>query len=113
MEKEQTLYYDGSKWTTTTILQNVSATAVQASSLYDMTTPKGMCENCKEHSATETWIGEEGTLAYTHGRFRFWCKCCVINEQLKYAKKLSERIPDLEEELRNLQCNQKETKTNE
>lgn len=61
-----------------------------------------ICQNCGKREATITWVGEGGTLAWVHGMGQEWCKLCCVKEQLKYAKKQAERIPELKEELRQL-----------
>lgn len=62
-----------------------------------------MCQNCGKREATETWVGEGGTMALVHGAGQNWCKICCIREQLAYAIKQAERIPSLKEELKELE----------
>ena len=57
--------------------------------------PSGICHKCNERSATEMWAAE-GVIGAVHGCYQFWCKRCVVAEQLAHAKKMAERIPDLE-----------------
>ena len=61
--------------------------------------PSGTCSNCHERPATEFWVGEGGSLAYVHGQYESWCKPCVLQAQLDYAKERAGAIPDLERKL--------------
>ena len=63
--------------------------------------PSGQCQNCLERPATEVW-SPEGTVAALHGLYQYWCKRCVLTEQLAYARKIAANIPQLEKELKNL-----------
>lgn len=62
-----------------------------------------VCENCGERNATMEWVGEGGALAWSHGWSSNWCELCCVREQLAYAVKQAERIPELEEELERLE----------
>jgi hypothetical protein len=62
------------------------------------------CQNCGKHEGTENWVGESGFLAFSHGFYQVWCKCCVIKEQLKYCKKMSKALPKLEKKLKVIKC---------
>lgn len=61
-----------------------------------------MCKNCGKREATEIWVGDGGVMGYIHGASANWCKICCIEEQLRYAKKIAESIPELERKLREL-----------
>lgn len=61
--------------------------------------PETLCPKCEQRPGTEIWVGEGGTLAYVHGFHAYWCKPCVVTEQLAYARKSAARIPELESEL--------------
>jgi hypothetical protein len=61
-----------------------------------------MCQNCGKREATECWVGEGGVLALVHNMSQSWCKICCIEAQLEYAKKIANKIPDLEKELEEL-----------
>jgi len=39
-------------------------------------------------------------MSFIHGMSQQWCKYCVIKEQLDFARKQAERVPQLEEELK-------------
>ena len=64
---------------------------------------KVMCQNCGEREGTNDWVGEGGMLAWSHGWSQKWCDLCCVREQLAHAKKLAERIPELEEKLERLE----------
>ena len=64
----------------------------------------GTCRNCGRHRGTVRWVGEGGVLALTHGGWAPWCECCCLKEQLKYAKKLAAKIPQLEKQLAKVTC---------
>lgn len=58
--------------------------------------PDGMvCQNCHLHLATTKWVGTEGMIAAVHGIFQYWCECCVVTEQIDYARRMQDSIPDL------------------
>jgi hypothetical protein len=61
-----------------------------------------VCENCGKRKATQTWVGEGGTLAWVHGGGSDWCEYCCIEAQLKYAEEAAAKIPELKEKLREL-----------
>jgi hypothetical protein len=67
--------------------------------------PEGaMCAKCEKHKATEKWVGEGGWLAATHGMIQYWCKCCVLEEQLEYAKDQAKEIPKLKLRIKKVKC---------
>jgi len=66
------------------------------------------CEKCGKHEATQTWVGEGGVLAYTHGFTRQWCRCCVLKAQLEYAERQTKRIPVIKKELAKRDCRKME-----
>jgi len=57
------------------------------------------CQHCGKRPATESWIGEGGVLAMTHGMSQAWCKLCCLQEQILYAKKIIKNFPKLKREL--------------
>lgn len=59
-----------------------------------------LCAKCGRHPASVQWVGEGGFLAFTHGHYAWWCRCCSTRAQLAYARKLARRIPRLQGELR-------------
>jgi len=61
-----------------------------------------ICGNCGKREATQNWVGEGGTLAWSHGMSQCWCEICCTFEQLKYAKKIANGIPELEKKLNDL-----------
>lgn len=61
----------------------------------------GECQKCKQRPATETWSAD-GVMAAIHGIYQFWCKQCVLEEQIAYAKLQASRISELEKELEKL-----------
>jgi hypothetical protein len=61
--------------------------------------PHGKCQNCNERDATQTWVGEGGVMAWTHGMYQYWCELCCTQAQLKYAEEAAARIPELKEKL--------------
>jgi len=54
-----------------------------------------LCQNCHKREATVDWVGEGGVLDWTHGLYKKWCKVCVLEAQLKYARKIARNIPKL------------------
>ena len=58
-----------------------------------------LCAKCGRHPATVRWVGEGGFLAFTHGMYEWWCRCCADREQLNYARKMARRIPRLQKDL--------------
>ena len=58
-----------------------------------------LCQNCGKHEATTKWLGQGSALDFVHGNYWEWCECCALREQLAYAKKLAEGIPELEAKL--------------
>ena len=61
--------------------------------------PEGDCRNCGQRPATVFWIGEGGSLAFSHGHYQSWCQLCSVQAQLKYARERTVAIPALEREL--------------
>jgi hypothetical protein len=64
--------------------------------------PNPICAKCGKREGTETWTGGGGTNGYIHGCYAKYCRVCVLQEQLEYAKKAVERIPEIEKELKEL-----------
>ena len=62
----------------------------------------GTCQNCQQRPATEWWVAEGGSLAFTHGMRAKWCHRCVVTEQLRFAREIAATIPKLEAELTEL-----------
>jgi len=71
--------------------------------IVDAMTPKGNCENCNTRPATLWWVGEGGAMAWAHGGGVPWCQHCSVTEQLKHARDMAAKIPELEEKLKSLQ----------
>jgi hypothetical protein len=65
-----------------------------------METPRGICQNCNEKPATQTWVGEGGTFGLVHGQYQFWCELCCVKAQIKHAEEAAARLPELREKLR-------------
>jgi len=55
-----------------------------------------LCANCNKHQGTEIWVGNGGIMAYSHGMYVYWCRCCVLDANLKYAKRQAKLIPAME-----------------
>lgn len=68
----------------------------------DAMTPKGNCVNCNTRPATIWWVGEGGVMAWAHGGGEPWCEHCSVTEQLKHARDMAAKIPELEEKLKGL-----------
>lgn len=60
------------------------------------------CYNCWTRSATGIWIGEGSGLDYVHGGGVPWCRRCMVEAQLVYARAVAAKIPALETELAGL-----------
>lgn len=61
-----------------------------------------LCRNCEERPGLETWVGDGGVMSYVHGGGEPWCKKCCIEAQLKHAREMATKIPELEAELQAL-----------
>ena len=61
-----------------------------------------LCCKCDSREGTEVWC--EGSIAYVHGMYQNWCKICVVETQLAYAKERAAAIPELVSELRRLRA---------
>lgn len=61
-----------------------------------------LCQKCGLRPGDKTWVGEGGFLVWTHGMSAQWCERCVVEAQLAYARRSAERIPQLEQRLREL-----------
>ena len=59
-----------------------------------------LCQNCNKRKATEKWIGEGSVMDYIHGNYQWWCKRCILEYQLKYAKRIAKNIPKLIKQLK-------------
>lgn len=66
------------------------------------TTDVVLCQQCHQRPATETWVGDGGWLAYSHGMYSSWCKRCCVEAQLTHARESAAAIPDLEAQLQTL-----------
>lgn len=62
------------------------------------------CNNCKKHEETETWVGEGGMLAFTHGFSSQWCKCCVLKAQIKHIEKIAKGLESIKKKLKGVKC---------
>lgn len=58
-----------------------------------------LCENCETRPATETWVGDGGALALSHGLSSRWCKRCCLVAQIEYANGIIERLPNTKRQL--------------
>lgn len=65
--------------------------------------PHGPCDNCHQRPATAWWC-PSGTIGFVHGFAAAWCQVCVVTEQLRHARDMAARIPELEQELQRLQA---------
>src|SRR3972149_3983851 len=64
-----------------------------------------MCAKCGKHRASVFWLGNQGLMEYTHGgHAEFWCECCAVKAQLKYARDQARRVRVLEKKLENVKC---------
>jgi len=61
------------------------------------------CEKCRVREATMVWTGDSGILGFAHGMGQNWCEYCVVKEQLKHAKEMASKIPELEKRLEELE----------
>ena len=59
------------------------------------------CQKCGNREGTEIWC-EYGVLGWTHGMGQHWCEICVLEEQLEFARKAVERIPEMTKRLEEL-----------
>jgi hypothetical protein len=57
-----------------------------------------ICAKCSERAATEWW-SPDGVMAVVHGMCAAWCLACCLTEQLAHARKVADKIPQLEAEL--------------
>lgn len=64
----------------------------------------GKCQNCNEREATEDWVGEGSMMDHIHGFSQRWCKLCCLRAQLEHAKKRAAAIPELEQEIKELEA---------
>jgi hypothetical protein len=64
--------------------------------------PKGNCSRCQTRKATSWWLGEGSTMDFVHGMGVPYCERCTVEEQLTYARKMVDRIPELEKRLAGL-----------
>lgn len=80
------------------ITQKVS---IDAAKFGEVPTGK-LCDNCHKNLASIMWTGNEGIFAAIHGNYQWWCKKCSLEEQLAHAKKIQAKIPDLQEQLKNI-----------
>ena len=63
--------------------------------------PTGDCRRCRTRPATQIWA-PDGMLGYTHGIYMFYCRRCVLEEQLTHARARAAEIPAMEAELKEL-----------
>jgi len=59
------------------------------------------CQKCGNREGTEIWC-ESGAFGWAHGMGQHWCKICVLEEQLEFARKAVERIPEMTKRLEEL-----------
>ena|ERR1035441_51429 len=73
------------------------------SSLWDI--PKeAICDNCKKHKATQNWVGDGGMMGAVHGAYSYWCECCCLKTQIKYAEDAVSRLKELKEKIKKVKC---------
>ncbi len=66
---------------------------------------EGKCANCFKHNNNgQPWVGEGGTMAYVHGAYTYWCNCCILKAQVKYARQSARQLPRLEKKLAKTKC---------
>lgn len=66
---------------------------------------EGKCTNCYKHKANNIpWVGEGGMMGYVHGAYSYWCDCCVLKAQVKYARASARRLKGLEIKLKKVKC---------
>ena len=64
-----------------------------------------ICENCREHQATNWWAGEGGPLALSRFYMQAaWCECCMLKSQIEYAEKRAADLENLREKLAAVKC---------
>jgi hypothetical protein len=68
--------------------------------------PKGICQNCNVHAATNLWVGEGSSLDLIHGHYQNWCACCVLKAQIEHAELMVSRLDRLKAELAKVHCSQ-------
>lgn len=66
----------------------------------DLWKPKGLCQKCHKHKATDTFTNS--TMDLIHGMYEYWCRCCVLKEQLAHAQAMIKAIPQIKKDLRNI-----------
>lgn len=59
-------------------------------------TPCGPCRQCFTRPATELWVGAGGSLAVISGAYQYFCKRCVLEKQLAYAREIAAQVGALE-----------------
>ena len=63
------------------------------------------CEKCGKHQASGWWIGDGGTLALMRYNMQAaWCRCCMLKEQVKHARKMARKLASLEKKLAKVKC---------
>lgn len=63
-----------------------------------------VCSNCKKHQATMTWIGDGNMMSAVHGQYDYWCDCCALKAQVKYAEERVKALAKLNKKLKNVKC---------
>lgn len=58
-----------------------------------------ICANCQKRLGTIDWVGEGGTLAFSHGFYVKWCEVCALEEQIKHAEERAAILPELRAQL--------------
>lgn len=60
------------------------------------------CDNCHKNKGTVRWCGNTDAVSAMRNMSSLptWCDHCATTEQLKYAKELSNRIPELEKKIK-------------
>jgi hypothetical protein len=65
----------------------------------DWMTPRGICQQCGERTATVVWA-PDGTMGAIHGGYQYWCNRCALREQVAHARECANKLPGLERQLR-------------
>ena len=58
------------------------------------------CQNCLVREGTENWVGQGSSMDFVHGNYKMWCKLCCYKAQLENARQQRDKIPQLEELVR-------------
>lgn len=71
-----------------------------------------VCAKCNEREGTLRFIEDPGNVSMAISHFPnsipWWCKLCAVRAKLAYATQEASRIPELEQELKELELNDDE-----